>query len=218
MRAKYNCTGNKIELSDEPVVSRDGRIQVPEDCDQLIAYKDPVNNIVKVKIFNRDGSEAQNCLNGMAALADLIYARDAVRDDLAFVLGQKVVARAIRGPKGTLIAVDTPEYKRGDEFDEVTLGNRHKVYWDEVAVPYKEPGVNEEYVHFSDQLQIGVTVYEAGVGKTESCGSGAAAVGYSAYKRLGWTCGRVFSEGGGINYEVTPDQVVLLSDSVERIE
>lgn len=196
MFAEYDCVGNKIVLTDEMDL-KSGECAEPKGIsyDQLIGFQidEVLDDTVKaqVAIKNKDGSMAKNCLNGMRALAQRLHSTGSsgkriamLRDDVLLAIGKQV---------GGITCVEVPlprayhtEHAGSPWF--VDVGNEHLVYMvgseSEIDRPagYVPEEYNEEFVFplpksspFHD-YGVGVWVFERGVGRTGSCGSGAVAV------------------------------------------
>ncbi len=203
--------------------------------DQIIFIRRLVlGTICNVEIKNRDGSMAGNCLNGLRALTHFLATQGKMRDQVAFYQGRQFLASGVKRKGGGIIevCVDFPEFLKGREGqpDHVKLGNEHLVYWTlrrsaEKPASYI-PKLNEEYIYFYEETRIGddrvghlyANVYEAGVGRTGSCGSGAVAAAFSANQKYGGCFWAVHFPGGALSVRVdTLDNRVILGGPTERI-
>ncbi len=191
--AHYNCANNKIVLVQSAKLA-DSAVHPKNDYDQLIYFTQPEivarkRMEMNVKIYNKDGSEAGNCLNGMRALADLAFTQLGIRKKITFVQDGLILAESFRDNVRAGVVVDRPLYKKGTgrHPDKLDVGNQHFVHWPKSQRVEKPrnyvPKVNEEYVLWRNKTALGVVVYEAGVGETPSCGSGGVSVVESAFQK-----------------------------------
>lgn len=214
MIRNYDCAGNTIYVTDEVGCSK-------TPFDQAIYFDQPDVNTptLDVTIYNTDGSQAGNCLNGMRALTHLAFEELGIGKDNQIKLVQNGILLAVGfvDEYGTGVKVKFPEYTRGngDEPDTVNLGNSHEVHWltnnnDTLNIPdnYK-PAINEEYILAIDGNKLTVRVFERGVGETGSCGTGAVAVLYSAYQRFGMKNVLISYPGGTLEGSIKDDGITL---------
>jgi len=174
----------------------------------------------KMRIFNKDGSEAEMCGNGIRALGKFLYEKSITTKteiNIETLSGVKTVSLVVENKAVVTVKVDMglpifeankiPAYLPRDEmsnkyhtvsiefeneeykFDLVSMGNPHcvcfvsdlsKIDLGKIG-PYIEnykyfPNkTNVEFAQIVDRNNIKVAVWERGVGKTISCGTGACA-------------------------------------------
>lgn len=246
MKATYNCAGNRIVLVDKL-----SALDWKDVYDQAISYRLSNTERIDVRILNKDGSDAEQCLNGIRALMHYAVSELGIIDETVFYQNGIYLASGVFRP-GRFedqdiieVHVPFPDFVHGadpvsvkavkDKPDEVNLGNKHKVYWLDKfyhcgkggfmeGLPkegYKPLETNEEYVCTVNGEQLFVNFFELGVGATGSCGSGAVAVAFSAYRRHpeGPSKWAIQSPGGALYVRVAPDEKrVYLSGPIDRVE
>lgn len=166
-------------------------------CDQLIVLDGIASDSLQAEIYNKDGSIAYSCGNGMrcvALLMKLLHKKNRLNIDIAG--GNRIQTKVVELYSRTagLIQVDLGQYKLSerDEGDIVEIGNRHLVI--EVDnIRNADMGYGE---YLSKKLDLNVSffthsnsrakalVYERGVGVTRACGSAAAAIHVAISKNL----------------------------------
>ncbi|MCC7197167.1 hypothetical protein IT413_03135 [Candidatus Peregrinibacteria bacterium] len=209
MKAKYDCAGNIIVLLDNLSNKTD------DEFDQLIKFEIVSDKNVSVNIFNRDGSKAKNCLNGLRALMNLLSLKYEIFGPTEFSQDNILLAVGITVKNQSEISIKHPAIEPGGtkSIDHVTLGNEHLVNWiigDVVKIPSNYiPKLNEEYVYQMTDNILKTRVFESGVGETGSCGSGAVAVGVSAFNRYGLTESVIDYPGGKLQVKICGDLVSL---------
>lgn len=152
---------------------------------------------VRMEYFNSDGGAAEMCGNGLRCVA-----KRAV--DTGMVAGREFVVETQVGPRrvsvvdddrvhvelGPISASASDEEVFGLKVRTVDVGNPHAVLFvDDPAKadvagigaaiethPMFPSGTNVEFVRIADDRQIDMRVWERGVGETQACGTGAAAV------------------------------------------
>lgn len=173
-------------------------------CDQLITIHksatpdDEKGTNVMIKVYNNDGSVAENCGNGIRCVAGFVAKENT-----------KPLVRVQLGNKITLVKVD-----RENEFakanmgtpiingDIVDLGNKHKIIivdnFDNMDFT-PNPDYNVHYVQVRSRTEVFMRTIERGVGETMSCGSGTCAVaGYCIKNNLTDKVMKVTSRGSDI--------------------
>lgn len=149
-------------------------------------------------LFNADGSRAEVSGNGLRCLAqaearrrraetlDVLVSTDAgARRCCVWPGGDPatVDVRVDLGPARVRMVDDAP----GQRAAAVDIGNPHLVLLDDPAAPLdvaaegcRRPELNVEVVRSVNGDRVEMEVWERGVGRTQACGSGAAAVGAAA--------------------------------------
>ena len=133
-------------------------------CDQIIFLN---GNIVQ--FFNQDGTIANMCGNGLAAVA--AYSKKTL-----FQIQDKQYKCSVNN---NLISVnlDINNIEIYEKYAIVDVGNKHIVFFDKNLL-YEQyiKDYNVHYTYKIDKNTIKITTYERGAGKTLACGSGAVAV------------------------------------------
>lgn len=177
-------------------------------CDQVIVVEPPIkpDHDFYYRIFNPDGSEVEQCGNGVRCAARFVFMTGLIKkhrmwaDCLGGAVGlhlqkNSLVTVNLGVPKGFQAeALAIPGFKAGYTFFKVDLGNPHAVVfappglgiddlksWDTLheailSTDLFPNGVNIEWVEWISRQMLRVRVRERGVGETLACGSGACAV------------------------------------------
>jgi len=157
---------------------------------------------------NSDGSIAQMCGNGIRVMARYLVEKGIVKEGI-FAINTRAGMKFLSVPAKDDISVNMGQlYEVGGEITvhanghtwsggvNVDVGNPHAVVVVDdlsdvgplVDKPIVEPedeypdGVNVEFITFLDNGEIGMRVFERGVGETRSCGTGTCAVALAATK------------------------------------
>lgn len=156
---------------------------------------------------NADGTLAQMCGNGARLFARHLV-ESGLEPAGEFVIATRGGPRPVRAaPTGDIeVEIGTATFSRSEQVPQVTVGDRtwptiavflpnpHAVtFVDDLAeagpltqAPVVEPaevfpdGVNVEFVTTVGPMYVAMRVHERGVGETQSCGTGAAAVMFAA--------------------------------------
>jgi diaminopimelate epimerase len=176
-------------------------------CDQVILVEPPIqaHSDFYYRIFNADGTEVEQCGNGVRCAARFVY-------DMGIIKKTSLLADCLAGPigirleKNHLLTVNMGIPATNDcsthaitgfdtplSFLKVDIGNPHAVIFvpktctppfpSTWAILEKQildtglfpDGVNIEWVYIDTPNSIRVRVLERGVGETLACGSGASA-------------------------------------------
>ena len=153
-------------------------------CDQLITIHksdkpdDEKGTNVKIRVFNQDGSEAQNCGNGIRCVIGYI-AKESQKPLVRVQIGNRIMlGKPDRQTKFAKVNMGVPVVNG----DIVEIGNKHKIIvvenFDNIdRKPDKE--LNKHYVQVRSRTEVFMRSIERGTGETLSCGTGTCAV--SAY-------------------------------------
>ena len=206
--------------------------------DQLM-WVGPARNSASVasyRVFNRDGSEVEQCGNGVRCVARIL-ATDA---SMVLTLDSPAGPVAVRTLDDGRVSVDMgpPEYEASTldaggyhlDVSLVSMGNPHCVLLvDDIAtaeVSTLGPAIerherfpdriNVGFMHVRDRENIDLRVHERGVGETLACGTGACAAVVAGRKLnlLGETV-NVFLPGGKlvVSWRGDSDTVWLTGDA-----
>lgn len=213
--------------------------------DQALLLEDgPGSDDLRVRIFNADGSEAEQCGNGMRAIAAWLDRRGELEPErrLECLAGQ---VRLTRGAGGRyraelpglksldpeLQALKTPRLDADlDLVGMVSLGNPHLVIrtasrpdrqrLDRIAqrfadVPAWRNRVNIGLARLADQRSIELIVHERGAGPTLACGSGACAAALLLAPEAGPV--RVDQPGGSLVIDWRCDRARVATEGPARL-
>ncbi len=177
--------------------------------DQLMWLSRPQNktSIASYRVFNYDGSEVEQCGNGVRCVA-ISLARDHPQQ-AEFLLESPtgIITARVLGPRRASVNMGTPQFDDalsvldvgGAEISVniVSMGNPHCVL--DVpdvntahvaalgpAIEHHEQfpqRINVGFMHIVDRHNIDLRVYERGAGETLACGTGACAAVASGHHR-----------------------------------
>lgn len=199
--------------------------------DQLILYH-PLS--LQIKIFNRDGSVAKNCGNGLRALGHHLYKHSPSPSDLCHIqLNNQTywLHNKSHGPTvETWVQVGQPIIKCSTSLEQgitpytlMSVGNDHLVVWNypiciklisaycqqfNVSFAYTLPDIPSKP---NTPFPIYLQTYERGVGWTQSCGSAAACMTALAQHyfpntlNLKW---EINTPGGVLKTQMTPEGII----------
>lgn len=176
--------------------------------DQLLILRPGTGNVVaEVEIFNADGSSAEQCGNGMRAIAAWLDRDDALTSGVALGTAAGPVELARHGEAGytavlpgplalklEALGLPTPDLPAAlADWTLVSLGNPHLIVSSDqppssddlarvVAMLDKGPWrgrVNIGLMHFKSDNSVALAVHERGAGPTQACGSAACAAAFA---------------------------------------
>lgn len=198
------------------------------DTDGMLVVK---NNPLEMVVYNKDGSYAKMCGNGIRCFTDFIHKKDKNNNEYQIKCGNKIYTTKVVSEfpflcsinLGRAFIVDVNYYhfdKEVKEIYKVDIGNIHLVLFVDSFteyLPYKDNislgEYNVNFVRIINQESIEVITYEKGVGFTKSCGTGASASAYLAnkiYNLNNKIC--VNTEGGFLNVEIN-EEIILVGES-----
>lgn len=179
-------------------------------CDQLILLEPSQQADVRMRIFNADGSEVEACGNATRAVG-ILLGKPATIETLGGMLATKPVDAGIAVDMGEprfdwqaiplAYPLDTLALPLGWEDLEnpvaVNVGNPHVVFFvpNTAAIALDRLGpliehdplfparVNVNVATIRSPWEIGLRVWERGVGETRACGTGACATAIAAMRR-----------------------------------
>lgn len=200
-------------------------------CDQVLRLSPSKTADANITIWNRDGSEAQACGNGMRCVVGLMAQRRNFQQTSFRLetLGGLVEGSFLRPGEAEVFqgtpsflapSLDLSDYQLGVGFP-VGIGNPHLVIPVPVldvpmiqtlgpcleAHPFFPEWTNVAFVQRTPE-SLRVKIWERGAGLTQACGSGACAVAFVASHNR-WLPGRenipVDLDGGRLWVTVLPD-------------
>ena len=215
----------------------------------------------KMRIFNKDGTEAEMCGNGIRVLGKFLYEKSlttktnldietlsGVKNITLMVENKTVISVKVNMGIPYFEAVKIPVYLPKDEmtkkyhtisidfensvykFDLVSMGNPHAVCFveDLSKIDIEKLGsfvenykffpnkTNVEFVQVIDKNNLRVKVWERGVGKTISCGTGASACSVCAImKNMTSKNLTVQLDGGRLHINYDEENGVTLTGGAE---
>lgn len=207
----YSATGNVVGLLLYQKVS-------PQDLHRY--FKNPIEQILvsdtkhRITIYNRDGSTADHCGNGLRALAHHLKRKKII----FYVNGRAHTAQRLDNQYWISIGAPvSPIRKKHFEYipyHEVSLGNQHLIFdkkWVDHIQLLHPPFSKHFNLSFIDitPKQIEIETFERGCGWTEACGSASAAAVYVASREYptikSWTA---INTGGVIQMAFTAEGII----------
>ena len=167
--------------------------------DQLVLVEHSKIADLKITFFNQDGTKAAVCGNATRCIARL-FCSEINKSQLTLEIGDRIIAAWVAGDLFSVNMGKADILKQLDfEFFKGTLvniGNFHLV----TILKEKNPNINLlgplvqnhallkqatniNFVELLNSNKINLQTFEAGVGETLSCGSGACASFYALYKQ-----------------------------------
>lgn len=170
--------------------------------DQLLLLLPSNNADVLCRIFNSDGSEAEQCGNGMRCIASYLYNQGFVTSRSitietrmsiveAFVREDQQVEVSLGVPilEPGWVTLTIPSYNKPFKLFVLSLGNPHAIMTvdslDDFPVEvvgraisthsHFPKGINVGFMQITDKDNLILSTYERGTGKTLACGSNASA-------------------------------------------
>lgn len=187
-------------------------------ADGVIILK-KTRNIYKATIYNKDGSEADTCGNGLRCIGAFLHDKYDISEVKVKVNSCLYLIRFIDNE----YEVSFPfikSVKKEKEYYLVNLVNKHLFTLKDVNIDEysnkarKKYDVNIEVVKIIDRNNIRIKVNEKGVGNTLSCGSGALAVVSALYLdnlvNNNVTC---YMDGGILKVAIKEDCIVLKGEA-----
>ncbi len=175
----YSAAGNTFRVAESETR------EVPPHLDGLLLLQN-----FRLRVINRDGSEAASCGNGLRCIGRYLLDTGHPRGRYAIQTGDRTVTVHCFDEIGVDLGAPR-DYKQHAHFDFVNTGVPHLVLWvdslDFEIEPLAHPlrmqwDANVNFALRGDPIRV--RTYERGVGETLSCGTGAAAVAYSAHRRF----------------------------------
>jgi diaminopimelate epimerase len=207
-------------------------------CDQLILLERSEAADLRMRIFNADGGEVEQCGNALRCVVQLTDAKQI--ETAGGLVEASVDAAGISIDMGQprfgwediplSYALDTAALPVGWDGLEngaaVNVGNPHIVFFvdDLVAVPLERLGpeiehdplfperVNVNVAQVTGPAALRLRVWERGVGLTRACGTGACATAVAAIRRgLAQSPVTVSLPGGDLNIAWSPSGSILMT-------
>jgi len=176
-------------------------------CDQLLLLFPDDDANIRLQIFNNDGSEAENCGNGLRCVANLL-----LNGDKPPMMSIKMMDRLVQAEKsGNQIRVHMGAANvtaHTESYVDIDIGNPHRVFF-----------ANTEELPDDRNIeiisgQVGDNVYadiiERGAGRTPACGSGACAIATAIWVVDKHTRPQtIHMPGGKVVVSGTPGSIIL---------
>ena len=157
--------------------------------DQLLCIKN--KKPYEILVFNSDGSEADNCINGLRCIAFLY----SLNNEAVYIKDKKFVVRSTES--GAEVSGTLPIVNKKNNYYVINFGNNHiaREYPDIEIINLESEYIKlrsskefEEIKNFNLSIyknsknNIAIRTYENGTGETLSCGSATISVAYALLK------------------------------------
>ena len=157
--------------------------------DQLLCIKN--KKPYEILVFNSDGSEADNCINGLRCIAFLY----SLNNEAVYIKDKKFVVRSTES--GAEVSGTLPIVNKKNNYYVINFGNNHiaREYPDIEIINLESEYIKlrsskefEEIKNFNLSIyknsknSIEIRTYENGTGETLSCGSATISVAYALLK------------------------------------
>lgn len=195
----------------------------------------------RMRIFNRDGTEAEMCGNGIRCVGKYLYDREMVGErfsietlggikDLEIIdnnqtfvkvnMGQgKIIEsdKEVLGYSGNFVSVGNPHYVLfGDDFSEEMAKQEGPKL--ENAEEFSPEKTNVGFADLADNENLKLYVWERGAGLTLACGTGACAAAFVAHKQKGAnSVVNVDLLGGSLKIKIEKDNRIFLIGPAEYV-
>lgn len=197
--------------------------------DQMLIINSSKKADFQMRVFNRDGGEAEMCGNGIRCVAKYLHDRELVGEKISIetLAGIKELritsengAESIDVNMGIGKIIEEEKKVNGFEGTFVSVGNPHFVIFTdeasedlarkkgpslEKASEFQPKRTNVEFAKIVSENCLEVYVWERGAGLTLACGTGACATAFAS-KSLGHTDSEVEVKLLGGSLEVTIDE------------
>lgn len=210
--------------------------------DQMLIIKPSSVSDFKMRVFNKDGGEAEMCGNGIRCVGKYLFDKGLVdrRPSIETKAGQKKLKiisengedvievemgkgeilkenMKVEGFEGSLISVGNPHFVIfTDEASEELAKSRGAEL--EKAEEFQPERANIEFAKKTSKNEIEVYVWERGAGFTLACGTGACATAFDAKNRgLGGSKVNIKLPGGKLKIKVNDKNQIKMKGPVEYI-
>lgn len=183
--------------------------------DQLLYFQN--GEMPELRVFNADGSEANNCVNGLRCVAFLY--------DLKSTYIQIKSKRFLvnKTSSGATVKGELPKVEKIRDYFVIKFGNNHiaksceNIDEFKLQEEYKKIKTSKPYNEIKDfnmsvfkicEDIIKIRTYENGTGETLSCGSATISVAYALSKELNSNELKISSRGGDTIVRILNDGVI----------
>jgi len=185
-------------------------------CDQVLLLMPDTQMDAGMRIFNTDGSEAENCGNGLRCAADYLMRRMACKR-LSIALNNRQVS-AIHTDDGVRVCMGQAVVENVCEtHTDINIGNKHRVVFQLQGEDNFPDDLNIEIISGQIVDHVYIDIIERGVGPTRACGSGACATAVAVWQRDGHRRPLTIEMPGGIVSVSCIGDDVYLAGSVSTV-
>ena len=231
MKSKYtkmHSNGNDFLITEDSdqvaytTLLADRKKSIGFDQLLLIENKRPY----KIAVFNSDGSEAENCINGLRCIANLYNLKNQIISikKNTFIVNKTTTGATVKG--------SLPESFMQSDYHVINFGNNHlarelpDIESVNLSELYQELKVSRKFTQIKNfnlsiyqdfEEHIGIRTYENGAGETLSCGSATISVAYVIAKETNQNKILFTSKGGPTKVYIGEDGIASEA-STEIIE
>ena len=183
--------------------------------DQLLYYQNEA--IPKLRVFNADGSEANNCVNGLRCVAFLYELKNTYIE----IKSKRFLVN--KTSNGATVKGELPKVEKIRDYFVIKFGNNHiakscenidefklQEEYEKIRIskPYNEiKDFNMSVFEICEEI-IKIRTYENGTGETLSCGSATISVAYALSKELNSNELKISSRGGDTMVRILGNGVI----------
>ena len=183
--------------------------------DQLLYFQNGA--VPELRVFNADGSEANNCVNGLRCVAFLYD----LKNTYIQIKGKRFLVN--KTSNGATVKGELPKVEKIRDYFVIKFGNNHiaksceNIDRFKLHEEYKKIRTSKPYNEIKDfnmsvfkicEDIIKIRTYENGTGETLSCGSATISVAYALSKELNSNELKISSRGGDTIVRILDDGVV----------
>lgn len=185
-------------------------------CDQVLLLIPDAEMDAGMRIFNTDGSEAENCGNGLRCAADFLMRRMAC-DRLSIALNNRQVSAVCIDEEVQVCMGKAVISALCETHTDVHIGNEHRVVFQLQGEEKFPDHRNIEIISGQVIDHVYIDIIERGVGPTRACGSGACATAVAVWQRDNHRRPLTIEMPGGIVSVSCIDDDVYLAGSVSTV-
>jgi len=176
-------------------------------CDQVLVLLPDDSTETRLRVFNNDGSEAENCGNGLRCIGHILL-NEKRTDSVNIRLHDRTV-RAEKSELGVRAHMGPAKVSTCTKGHiDIDLGNPHSVFF--AATEDFPQDRNVEIVSGQIGNDVYIDIIERGSGHTQACGSGACAVAAAIWHREGHSRAQnIHMPGGDIRVSGSIEDIVL---------
>ena len=183
--------------------------------DQLLYFQN--GEMPELRVFNADGSEANNCVNGLRCVAFLYD----LKNTYIQIKSRRFLVN--KTSNGATVKGELPKVEKIRDYFVIKFGNNHiaksceNIDGFKLQEEYKKIKTSKPYNEIKDFNMsvfkickdiIKIRTYENGTGETLSCGSATISVAYALSKELNSNELKISSRGGDTIVSILNDGVI----------
>ena len=183
--------------------------------DQLLYFQN--GEMPELRVFNADGSEANNCVNGLRCVAFLYD----LKNTYIQIKSKRFLVN--KTSNGATVKGELPKVEKIRDYFVIKFGNNHiaksceNIDGFKLQDEYKKIKTSKPYNEIKDfnmsvfkicKNIIKIRTYENGTGETLSCGSATISVAYALSKELNSNELKISSRGGDTIVRILNDGVI----------